>query len=199
METYLSENLMPFTIQKELFNAAVKVIETQRFPDDRGFFMESYSAEQFKQLGIAKTFIQDNHSCSQKGVLRGLHFQWNQPMAKLMRVTSGAAFLVAVDIRHNSPTLGQWVGIEASAENGMQLWAEEGFARGFYTLEEDTEIQYKCSASYNPDGECEILWNDPRIGIEWPLTAPPILSSKDEAARTLEGWLRLPEAKTFSY
>ena len=127
LETYLSENLMPFTIQKELFNAAVKVIETQRFPDDRGFFMESYSAEQFKQLGISKTFIQDNHSCSQKGVLRGLHFQWNQPMAKLMRVTSGAAFLVAVDIRHNSPTLGQWVGIEASAENGMQLWAEEGF------------------------------------------------------------------------
>ena len=190
---------MPFTIQKEHFNAAVKVIETKRFPDDRGFFMESYSADQFAALGISKTFIQDNHSCSQKGVLRGLHFQWNQPMAKLMRVTAGAAFLVAVDIRHNSPTLGEWVGVEASAENGLQLWAEEGFARGFYTLEEATEIQYKCSASYNPAGESEILWNDPAIGIDWPLTGEPILSSKDLEARTLADWLQLPESKTFSF
>ena len=155
---------MPFTIEQEYFQGAVKVIQTKRFPDNRGFFQESYSSEQFDALGIHAVFLQDNHSCSQKGVLRGLHFQWDQPMAKLMRVTAGSAFLVAVDIRHNSPTLGEWVSIEASAQNGLQLWAEEGFARGFYTLEDLTEIQYKCSATYNPAGENGILWNDPAIG-----------------------------------
>jgi len=140
--------------------------------------------------------VQDNHSRSTKGVVRGLHFQWDPPMAKLMRVSMGSAFLVAVDIRKKSPTLGQWVGIEASAENRRQVWAPAGFARGFCVLSEVAEIQYKCTGLYNSKAESGICWNDPRIGIEWPVSEPS-LSDKDRQAQTLERWLTRPESGHF--
>ena len=175
---------------------AVAVIRPEFFRDERGFFMETYRADQFAELGLPDSYRQDNHSGSVRGVLRGLHFQWDPPMSKLMRVTAGAAFLVAVDIRHGSPTLGRWVGIEASAENRLQVWAPAGFARGFCAISDFAEIQYKCTGTYNPQGESGILWNDPRIGIEWPAT-DPILSDKDRTAQTLDAWLGRPESEHF--
>src|ERR1700691_6762500 len=156
------------------------------FQDSRGFFMETFREDQFKAHGLPYHFVQDNHSRSAKGVVRGLHFQWEPPMGKLMRVTLGSAFLVAVDIRKGSPTLGKWVGIEASSENRRQVWAPAGFARGFFALSEGTEIQYKCTGLYNNKGESGVLWNDPAIGIEWPLPAGDVqLSEKDKKAQTL--------------
>src|SRR6266481_2562780 len=127
----------------------VVVLSAKAFKDERGFFSEVFRADQFKELGLPHEFVQDNHSGSVKGVLRGLHFQWEPPMGKLMRVTRGAAFLVAVDIRKGSPTLGKWVGLEASAENKKQVWAPAGFARGFCALTEEVEVQYKCTAIYS--------------------------------------------------
>lgn len=164
------------------------------FEDSRGFFMETYREDQFKALGLPYHFVQDNHSRSAKGVVRGLHFQWSPPMGKLMRVSLGAAFLVAVDIRNGSPTSGKWFGIEASAENRRQVWAPAGFARGFCVLSEVAEIQYKCTGLYNSKAESGIRWNDPQIGIEWPVSEPS-LSEKDRTAQTLEQWLARPEAK----
>ena len=161
----------------------VVVVLPDIFQDSRGFFTETYRTDQFKELGLPTNFAQDNHSKSAKGVVRGLHFQWEPPMAKLMRVTVGAAFLVAVDIRKGSPTLGQWVGIEASAENRRCVFAPAGFARGFCALVDGTEIQYKCTGIYNGGAESGILWNDPAIGIEWPL-ADVAVSDKDRRART---------------
>src|ERR1700688_4909992 len=152
----------------------VVVLVPDIFQDSRGFFMETFREDQFKEFGLPTQFVQDNHSRSAKGVVRGLHFQWDPPMAKLMRVTTGSAFLVAVDIRKNSPTLGQWVGIEASAENRRQVWAPPGFARGFCVLSEIAEIQYKCTGLYNSKAESGIFWNDPQIGIEWPVTEPSL-------------------------
>src|ERR1700691_6028255 len=154
------------------------------FQDSRGFFMETFREDQFKALGLPYHFVQDNHSRSARGVVRGLHFQWAPPMGKLMRVTLGSAFLVAVDIRKGSPTLGKWVGIEASAENRRQVWAPAGFARGFCVLSEAAEIQYKCTGIYNSKAESGILWNDPDIGIRWPLTQVQ-LSEKDRKAQML--------------
>jgi dTDP-4-dehydrorhamnose 3,5-epimerase len=176
----------------------VAVIVPEIFQDDRGFFMETFRADQFEKLGLPTTYVQDNHSRSAKGVLRGLHFQWEPPMGKLMRVTRGAAFLVAVDIRKGSPTLGQWVGIEASDENRRCVWAPAGFARGFCALTDLTEIQYKCTGIYNNKGESGIRWNDPAIGIKWPLSEV-VLSEKDRTARTLSQWLATPESDNFSY
>ena len=149
---------------------------------------ETYREDQFEEMGLPTKFVQDNHSRSVKGTVRGLHFQWEPPMGKLMRVTLGTAFLVAVDIRKGSPTLGKWVGVEASAENRRQVWAPAGFARGFCVLSELAEIQYKCTGLYNDKAESGILWNDPAIGIEWPVK-DPILSDKDRKAQTLEQWL----------
>jgi dTDP-4-dehydrorhamnose 3,5-epimerase len=174
----------------------LKVIVPEVFEDDRGFFMECYRADQFAGLGIPDLFVQDNHSRSQYGVLRGLHFQWDPPMGKLMRVTLGRAFLVAVDIRKESPTLGQWFGIEVSAQNKKQVWAPAGFARGFCVLSEAAEIQYKCTGVYNREGESGIRWDDPALGIDWP-NADPVLSEKDQEAQTLEDWLRRPESDHF--
>jgi dTDP-4-dehydrorhamnose 3,5-epimerase len=174
------------------------VLEPEVFEDERGFFMEVFRADQFRELGLPADFVQDNHSRSQKGVLRGLHFQWQPPMAKLMRVTLGSAFLVAVDIRKGSPTLGQWFGIEVSAQNKKQVYAPAGFARGFCVLSDVAEIQYKCTGVYNSGGESGILWNDPAIGIEWPVEAP-LLSEKDRRARTLAQWLASPESDHFAY
>ena len=186
---------MKITIEsKHLHDVVVVVPEV--FQDSRGFFSETFRADQFNLLGLPAEFVQDNHSRSAKGVVRGLHFQWEPPMGKLMRVTQGVAFLVAVDIRKGSPTLGQWVGVEASKENRRMVWAPAGFARGFCALSEGCEIQYKCTGIYNSEAESAILWNDPQIGIEWPL-ADVIVSEKDQKARTLEEWMSAPESDYF--
>jgi dTDP-4-dehydrorhamnose 3,5-epimerase len=166
--------------------------------DSRGFFMETFRADQFKAHGLPDRFVQDNHSRSAKGVVRGLHFQWEPPMGKLMRVTLGRAFLVAVDIRKGSPTFGKWVGTEASAENRRMVWAPAGFARGFCAISEGTEIQYKCTGIYNSKAESAIRWNDPEIGIQWPL-ADVTVSDKDRNAATLAEWLRSPNSDNFRY
>jgi dTDP-4-dehydrorhamnose 3,5-epimerase len=176
----------------------VAVIVPQIFSDTRGFFMETYRADQFRELGLPAHFAQDNHSRSVKDVVRGLHFQWQPPMGKLMRVPLGRAWLLAVDIRKGSPTLGCWVGVECSAENRRQLWAPAGFARGFCVLSDVAEIQYKCTALYNSLAESAILWNDPAVGIEWPVK-DPILSAKDAKARTLADWLASPESHHFQH
>ncbi len=176
----------------------VLVLVPEVFSDDRGFFLEAFKKDQFLELGLPGEFVQDNHSGSVRGVVRGLHFQWDPPMAKLMRVTVGTAFLVAVDIRKGSPTLGKWVGVEASAENRRQVWAPPGFARGFCVTSAWAEIQYKCTGQYNSRGESGILWSDPAIGIEWPVQAP-ILSRKDSTAQTLAQWLDRSESNLFRY
>jgi dTDP-4-dehydrorhamnose 3,5-epimerase len=174
------------------------VIVPAVYQDSRGFFMETYRADQFRDLGLPVSFVQDNHSRSVKRVIRGLHFQWEPPMGKLMRVPFGKAFLVAVDIRQGSPTLGRWAGVECSAENRRQVWAPAGFARGFCVLSGAAEIQYKCTGIYNGKAESGVLWNDPAIGIEWPVENP-ILSEKDAQARTLADWLASPESNQFVY
>ena len=176
----------------------IVVLAPEVFEDDRGFFMEVYRDDQFKSLGIPYIFPQDNHSRSEKGVLRGLHFQWEPPMGKIMRVTYGSAFLVAVDIRKGSPTLGKWFGTEVSARNKKQIWAPAGFARGFCVLSDFAEIQYKCSGLYNSKCESGIRWDDPEIGICWPV-ATPKLSKKDSAAQSLRQWLDSPESEHFKY
>ncbi len=176
----------------------VAVLVPDVFQDSRGFFMETFREDQFKAHGLPHQFVQDNHSRSAHGVVRGLHFQWEPPMGKLMRVTSGSAFLVAVDIRKNSLTLGKWIGVEASAENRRQVWAPAGFARGFCVLSESAEIQYKCTGQYNNKAESGILWNDPAIGIKWPVDAANAeLSEKDKKAQTLDEWLARPESNNF--
>ena len=177
---------------------AVAVLKPEFFEDERGFFLEEYRADQFADLGLPKNFVQENHSGSVRNVLRGLHFQWEPPMGKLMRVLSGTAFLVAVDIRHGSPTLGNWFGMEASSRDRRQLWAPAGFARGFCVLSDYAEIQYLCTGIYNPNGESGILWNDPEIGIAWPVRSP-ILSEKDAQAQGLKTWLQKNESRHFKY
>jgi dTDP-4-dehydrorhamnose 3,5-epimerase len=176
----------------------VTVLVPEAFSDHRGFFMETFREDQFKTLGLPHKFVQDNHSRSMKGVLRGLHFQWEPPMGKLMRVSLGSAFLVAVDIRKGSPTLGKWFGIEASAENRRQVWAPAGFARGFCVLSDVAEIQYKCTGIYNNEAESGIRWDDPEIAIQWPL-ADVHLSEKDRQAQTLALWLASPASNNFTY
>jgi len=176
----------------------IAVLQPEVFEDERGFFLEAYRKDQFRDLGLPHEFVQDNHSRSGKGVLRGLHFQWDPPMGKLMRVTYGAGYLVAVDIRKGSPTLGKWFGIEITAANKKQVWAPAGFARGFCVLSEFAEVQYKCTGVYSDKGEPGILWNDPAIGIEWPVP-DPVLSGKDRVAQTLEQWLETPESDNFRY
>lgn len=188
---------MQVSIESEHLNGIVVVVP-EVFEDERGFFMEVFRADQYKELGLPDGFVQDNHSRSQKGVLRGLHFQYDPPMGKLMRVTYGSAFLVAVDIRKGSPTSGKWFGIEVSAKNKKQVWAPAGFARGFCVLSDFAEIQYKCTGIYNNKGESGILWNDPAIGVDWPIVNP-ILSQKDQKSQTLAQWLERPESDYFKY
>lgn len=161
----------------------VKILEPQVFGDERGFFMETFRADEFAKVTGAKPFVQDNHSKSVQGILRGLHYQQEQTQGKLVRVVAGSVFDVAVDIREGSPTLGQWVGVELSAENKRQLWVPEGFAHGFYVMTESAEFVYKCTDYYHPASEVSLAWNDPEVAIEWPLVAgkPPALSVKDEA------------------
>ncbi len=188
---------MQLKVEARHLNGVVIVVP-EIFRDDRGFFLEAFRKDEFLELGLPGEFVQENHSGSIRGVIRGLHFQWDPPMAKLMRVTVGSAFLVAVDIRKGSPTLGKWIGVEASAENRRQVWAPAGFARGFCVVSEAAEIQYKCTGQYNNRGESGILWNDPAIGIEWPVKNP-ILSKKDAAAKTLAEWLQRGESNLFPY
>jgi len=164
----------------------VRILEPQVFGDARGWFMESWSAKKMEDAGIHVDFVQDNHSFSaQKGTLRGLHYQLN-PMAqaKLLRVSRGAIFDVAVDIRRGSPTYAQWVGVELSAENYRQLFIPRGFAHGFITLTDNVEVQYKADNLYAPDYDGNIRWDDPALAVAWPL-APVVLSEKDAAAPTL--------------
>lgn len=187
---------MQVKIESKQINGDVVVIVPEIFEDERGFFTEVYREDQFKELGLPTNFVQDNHSRSARGVLRGLHFQWEPPMGKLMRVTFGEAFLVAVDIRKDSPTLGQWYGELVTTKNKKQIWAPAGFARGFVVLSDFAEIQYKCTGIYNNKAESGILWNDPKIGIEWPIENP-ILSDKDKNAQTLDEWLNKSESENF--
>ncbi len=189
---------MQIRLEHSAFDGALKVLLPERFQDHRGFFTEVFRQDQLEELGLPLHVVQFNHSGSVKNVLRGLHFQWDPPMGKLMRVTRGSAFLVAVDIRKNSPTLGQWFGIEASAENNLMVWAPASFARGFCVTSDFAEIQYFCTGIYNNKAESGILWNDPEIGIEWPVTEP-ILSDKDRHAQTLAEWLERPESDYFTY
>lgn len=189
---------MAFRIESRHLGGDVVVLAPDVFGDQRGFFMETFRADHFRALGLPHEFPQDNQSRSQRGVVRGLHFQWDAPMGKLMRVTLGSAFLMAVDIRKGSPTLGQWFGIEISEEDKRQVWAPPGFARGFCVLSEVADVQYKCTATYNPKTESGIRWDDPAIGIHWPVSQA-ILSEKDRNARTLEEWLATPESDNFRY
>ena len=163
------------------------VLEPRVFGDDRGFFFESFNARRFAELtGVTSAFVQDNHSRSAKGVLRGLHYQIQQAQGKLVRATAGAVFDVAVDIRKSSPTFGQWYGVELSAENKRQMWIPPGFAHGFVVTSDAAEFLYKTTDYWAPEHERAILWNDPAIGIEWPaLDAAPLLSGKDQAAKLL--------------
>lgn len=162
------------------------VIEPRIFGDDRGFFMETWNAEVFRSEGLDLTFVQDNHSRSQKGVLRGLHFQNPGPQGKLVRVTRGAVFDVAVDLRWSSPHFGKWVGVELSAQNRKMFWVPEGFAHGFLTLEDDTDFLYKCTTPYAPQSEHTLAWDDAAVAVEWPLDGiEPTLSAKDASGLSL--------------
>jgi dTDP-4-dehydrorhamnose 3,5-epimerase len=164
----------------------VIIIEPKVFGDDRGFFYESFSQARFEQaVGRPVNFVQDNHSKSAKNVLRGLHYQIQQTQGKLVRVTQGAVLDVAVDIRKSSPTFGQHVVCELSAENKRQLWVPEGFAHGFLVLTETAEFLYKTTDYYAPEHERSLAWNDPTIGIQWPSTSAPLLSTKDQQAKAL--------------
>lgn len=173
--------------------AEVKIIEAQVFGDERGFFMETFRASIMDELTGGKPFVQDNHSKSSQGILRGLHYQMQQTQGKLVRVVQGAVFDVAVDMRKNSPTFGKWVGEVLSAENKKQLWVPEGFAHGFYVMTESAEFVYKCTDYYAPEHDRSLKWNDPRVGIEWPLVdgKQPLLSEKDENGKSFA------EADTF--
>ena len=158
----------------------VRLIEPRVFGDERGFFFESWNAAAFAAAGLDLAFVQDNHSCSARGVVRGLHYQLVQPQGKLVRVVAGRVFDVAVDLRQSSPSFGKWAGVELSAANKRMLWIPPGFAHGFLTLESGTEFLYKCTAPYDPADERCLRWDDPDVGIEWPLDGmAPQLSEKD--------------------
>lgn len=157
----------------------VLVLEPEVFGDDRGFFLESYNQRTFEEFGLRRNFVQDNHSRSARNVLRGLHYQLQQTQGKLLRVVSGAIWDVALDIRRSSPTFGQWVAEELSAENKRIFWVPEGFAHGFVVTSDSADVLYKATDFYLPSSERSILWNDPQLNIQWPLTGEPLLSKKD--------------------
>jgi dTDP-4-dehydrorhamnose 3,5-epimerase len=169
----------------------VVILEPKVFGDARGFFLEAYNEATFKALGLPTRFVQDNHSGSRKGVLRGLHYQLKQPQGKLVRALRGEIFDVAVDLRRDSAQFGQWFGVALSAENRRMLWIPPGFGHGFLVLSDFAEVSYKATDFYSPASERSILWNDPAIGIEWPLDGDPTLSDKDGA-----GFL-LADAETY--
>ncbi len=171
----------------------VLILTPQLFGDDRGFFMESYNQQTFAEVGIDATFVQDNHSRSKQGILRGLHYQIEQPQGKLVRITQGEVYDVAVDIRRHSPNFGRWVGVHLSADNHQMLWVPPGFAHGFYVISDSADFLYKCTELYAPEHERCIQWDDADIGIKWPLIdgQSPQLSAKDA-----EG-IRLSEAEVY--
>ncbi len=171
----------------------VLVLEPRVFGDERGFFLESYNQRVFRETtGIDANFVQDNHSRSARNVLRGLHYQLKQAQGKLMRVVVGEVFDVAVDLRRSSPRYGRWMGQRLSADNKRMLWIPPGFAHGFLTLSEFAEVLYKATDYYAPEYERSVLWNDPDIGIDWPLTGVPLVSEKDATGR------RLADAETYA-
>ena len=167
----------------------VVVIEPKVFQDDRGFFLETFQAEKYRAAGISVPLVQDNHSGSRRGVLRGLHYQIRKPQGKLVSAIVGEVFDVAVDLRRSSPTFGRWVGVTLSSQNHRQIWVPPGFAHGFYVLSEWAEITYKVTDFYDPQGERTLIWNDPQVGIHWPLPddQKPILSPKDAQGLPLSG------------
>ncbi len=170
--------------------ADVKIIEPKVFGDDRGFFLETFQAERYReQLGIDLDFVQDNHSRSAYGVLRGLHFQKQKPQGKLVRVVRGEVFDVAVDIRPNSSTFGQWVGVTLSEQNKRQFWVPPGFAHGFVVTSESADFEYKCTDYYDPQDEGSLRWDDQDLAIDWPIQ-DPILSAKDAVAASLKDLMK---------
>ena len=164
--------------------AGLLLVESPVFRDDRGYFAEVFHQEKFRSLGLPTEFVQDNHSLSSKGVLRGLHFQREQPQGKLVRAVQGEIFDVAVDLRRDSRTFGEWFGTTLQAEDGRQLWIPPGFAHGFYVLSENANVSYKCTTLYHGPSDGSLLWNDATLGIQWPLSNgdTPLLSAKDAAA-----------------
>ena len=164
--------------------AGLKIIQPQIFGDERGFFMETWQSKKFEALGLPSHFVQDNHSRSGQGILRGLHIQTKHTQGKLVRVIQGEVYDVAVDLREGSSTYGQWHGVILSAENKRMLWVPEGFAHGFYVMSETADFTYKCTDYYAPEHDLSIAWNDPTLAIEWPLVngKPPLLSAKDMEA-----------------
>jgi dTDP-4-dehydrorhamnose 3,5-epimerase len=176
----------------------IVIVAPEVFEDERGFFMETYRADQFKALGLPVDFVQDNHSRSKQSVLRGLHFQYDPPMGKLMRVTYGEAFLVAVDLRKGSPTLGKWWGANLSAASKKWMWAPASFARGFCVLSDWAEVQYKTTGLYNSQTDVSIRFDDPDIGIQWPIANPQI-SARDQKAISLAEWLKSSTSDCFRY
>lgn len=167
----------------------VLIVEPNVFGDQRGFFVESYQKQRYQEVGIGPDFVQDNQSRSSKGVLRGLHFQVKHPQGKLVRVSRGAVYDVALDINPDSPTCGQFVAVELTEENQKQLWIPAGYAHGFCVMSDVADFQYKCTDYYAPGDEGGILWNDPEIAIPWPVESSPILSEKDEKYPTLAQYL----------
>lgn len=177
---------MPYTVIQTAIRE-VLILEPKVFGDSRGFFFESFNAKDFADAtGLNVNFVQDNHSKSAKGVLRGLHYQLQQAQGKLVRVTQGKVFDVAVDIRKSSPTFGKWVGCELSDTNHRQFWVPAGFAHGFVVISESADFLYKTTDYYAPAHEKCIAWNDPSIGIEWPEGITPLLSAKDQQGKSLE-------------
>jgi dTDP-4-dehydrorhamnose 3,5-epimerase len=164
----------------------VLLIEPEIFGDARGFFLESWNERTFREAGITARFVQDNHSHSARNVVRGLHYQIKQPQGKLIRVIAGEVFDVAVDIRKSSPTFGKWAGTKLSTQNKRIIWIPPGFAHGFLALSEAAEVLYKTTDYYSPEHERTILWNDPDLGIDWPITGAPLLSAKDRAGLPLK-------------
>jgi dTDP-4-dehydrorhamnose 3,5-epimerase len=170
----------------------VLILEPRVFGDERGFFFESFNRREFEQAaGVRADFVQDNHSRSRRGVLRGLHYQIRQPQGKLVRIVSGEVFDVAVDLRRSSPTFGRWTGTRLTAENKRMMWIPAGFAHGFLVLSESADFLYKTTDYYAPEHERCLIWNDPEVGIRWPLEAEPVLAPKDRAGKPLK------EAETF--
>jgi dTDP-4-dehydrorhamnose 3,5-epimerase len=164
----------------------VLIIEPEVFGDERGFFLEGYHEKRYRdEAGIQQTFVQDNHSRSGKGVLRGLHFQMDNPQGKLVSITSGEVFDVAVDISPDSPTFKTWVGVTLSDQNHLQFYVPPGYAHGFLVLSETADFQYKCTEYYDPASETGIIWNDPDIGIDWPLSGEPLVSPRDAKLPTI--------------
>lgn len=188
---------MPFEIIDEKLNG-LKLLRPKVFNDERGYFYESFKKSDFQRLGINAEFIQDNHSKSQKGILRGMHFQFDEAQGKLLRVSRGSAQVVEVDIRKNSPTFKQWVSFDINDINKHILWIPPGFANGFLALSETVEVQYKVTAYWNPKGESSIAYNDPDLNIKWEIEKPH-LSPKDAEAQHLSQWIKNPNSNKLIY